>query len=259
MKLPVPDAVAVLFIDAFLQYPFTCSFGFCSLLYILYPIYFDNDGTKGPRWIVSCVAIFVLLAFTSVFLIPILAIAPDRIIFRPTPSCSIFDSPARYICLTFNDRHQHVFYTTTWRQCNSSDTNMKNATKYYIISSWIPSFDHYVTTERVPFQPDSSPDENKTAYTLPEGYCVRAAGPSGGDRQKVAFYSINGNRHHLLDSGYIKSSLLKNFTSGWYLVSSCNSELSRWWYNCTLGYVSSHYVRLPQYTRTLLLEDRDSI
>ncbi len=165
--LLVPDNVAVLFIDAFLQYPFTCSLGFCSLVYILLPVRFhEADAAKGWRWVVSCVAIFVLSAMATCFLIPVLAMAPDRIIFRPTPSCSIFDNPTRYICLTFNDQHQHVFYTTTWRQCNSSDTNMNNATKYYIISSWIPSFDHYVTTERILFQPDCSPGENKSAYHL---------------------------------------------------------------------------------------------
>ncbi|XP_028395017.1 uncharacterized protein LOC114519142 [Dendronephthya gigantea] len=258
LLVPLPGEVAGLFVDAFLQYPISCSLVFSSLLYIIYPVFFPNtDATKGYRWIYSCIAIFLLTSTISIFLIPVLALAPDRIIFRPTPSCSIFDRPTRYICLTFNDRHENVFYSTTWKECNERDVNMKNATKHYIISSWIPSFDHFVTLTSVLFQPDDSHGEKKKAYPLPAGYCIRAAGPIEGDRQKVAFYSINGTSYHLLDSGYINSSSLTKFYSGWYLASSCRNELSRWWYNCTLGYVSSHYVRLPQYTRSLLLEGRN--
>ena len=95
--------------------------------------------------------IFALSIITSCLLKPVLALASDRIIFRPTPSCSTFDNPPRYICLTFNANHQQAYYTTNWQNCNSSDPNMNNATKYYIISSWIPSFDHFVLTERVYF------------------------------------------------------------------------------------------------------------
>ena len=253
---PLPDDIKVLFIDTFLQYPFSCALGLSLIIFVLFPVQFHQaDAAKGRRWLASCVFIFALSMITSVLLKPVLALASDRIIFRPTPSCSTFDNPPRYICLTFNANHQQAYYTTNWQNCNSSDPNMNNATKYYIISSWIPSFDHFVLTERVLFQPESSSD----AYPLPKGYCVRAAGPTGGDRQKVAFYSISGSRQHLLDSGYINSTLLKEFTSGWYLVSSCISELSELWYNCTVGYVSSHYVRLPQYARKLLSEDRGNI
>lgn len=257
LPVPLPVEVAGLFVDAFLQYPISCSLVFSTLLYIIYPVFFKTGAAEDYRWIASCIGIFILTSTISMFLIPVLALAPDRIIFRPTPSCSVFDSPARYICLTFNDRHENVFYTTTWRECNAKDLNMKNATKHYIISSWIPSFDHFVTLTSLPFQPDSFRGEKKPPYPLPAGYCVRAAGPSGGAQQKVAFYSINGTGYHLLDSGYINSSLLTKFHSGWYLASSCRNELSRWLYNCTLGYVSSHYVRLPQYTRSLLLEERN--
>lgn len=256
---PLPVDIKVLFIDTFLQYPLSCALGLSSVIYVLFPVKFHQaDAAKGWRWLASCVFIFALSTITSILLKPNLALATNRIIFRPTPSCSTFDNPPRYICLTFNANHQQVFYTTTWQKCNSSDPNMNNATKYYIISSWIPSFDHFVTTERVFFQPESSPGEKKNTYYLPEGYCVRAAGPSGGDQQKVAFYSISGTRQHLIDSGYINSTLLKEFSSGWYLVSNCISEISELYYNCTLGYVSSHYVRLPQYARKLLSEDRGS-
>lgn len=245
------------FVEVFLTFPVCCSLAFCIVLYILYPVYYEKaDAARGWRWILSCATIFVLLSVGSTFLIPVLSLAPDRIIFRPTPSCSTFDRPARYICLTLDDQRQSIFYTTTWRTCNSSDPNMGTASKFYVISSWIPSPDHFVTIKSVEFQPESSPVEKKESYRLPENYCVRAAGPIGGEQQKVAFYSINGTRHHLLDSGYIKSSLLKKFFSGWYRVSSCKTGLSRWFFNCTNGFVSTKYVRLPEYTRIILHEGR---
>lgn len=257
---PFSGDVAGLVVDSFLQYPVACSFAFCIGLFIFYPIFYEKDATKGWRWFVSCVVVFVLLSAVSIFLKPTLSITPDRIIFRPTPSCSTFDNPARYLCFTLSDPdHDQVFYTTTWRKCDKSDANMRNASKFYIISSWIPSFDHFITKRRVNFEPDSSPGEDKKSYTLPENYCVRAAGPLGGDKIKVAFYSINGSQHHLLDSGYINKTELEEFLSGWYLVSSCKSELSKWLFNCTRGYVSSNYVRLQQYTRRLLLEQRGEL
>lgn len=249
-----------LFLDGFLQYPVFCSSMVCIPLYIFYPVHHEKtEATKGWRWVARCIVVFVLLSVASIFLTPVLTLAPDRIIFRPTPSCSTYDNPTRYICLTLDDHHRQVFYTTTWQKCNNSDANIKNASNYYIISSWIPSFEHFVTTKSMEFQPESSPSKNKTAYTLPENYCVRAARPTGGDQLKVAFYSISGNRTHLLDSGYVNSSFLKPFYSGWYLVSNCRSDLSRRLYNCTNGYVSSNYVRLSQYTRALLLENRDKV
>ena len=258
---PFSGDMAGLVVDSFLQYPVACSFAFCIGLFIFYPIFYEKDATKGWRWFVSCVVVFVLLSAVSISLKPTLSITPDRIIFRPTPSCSTFDNPARYLCFTLSDPdHDQVFYTTTWRKCDKSDANMRNASKFYIISSWIPSFDHFITKRRVNFEPDSSPGEEKKSYTLPENYCVRAAGPLREDKLvKVAFYSINGSQHHLLDSGYINQTELEEFHSGWYLVSSCKSELSKWLFNCTRGYVSSNYVRLQQYTRRLLLEQRGKL
>ena len=253
-----------LVVNSFLQYPVACSLALCISLFIFYPVFYERDATKGWRWFTSCFGVFVLLSVVSIFLKPTLSITPDRIIFRPTPSCSTFDRPARYLCFTLSSpSHDQVFYTTTWRKCDNSDANMRNASKFYIISSWIPSFDHFITKRQVKFEPHSSPGENKPPYDLPENYCVRAAGPLGEDKLKgklkVAFYSINGSQHHLLDSGYINKTELEEFHSGWYLVSSCKSELSEWVFNCTRGYVSSNYVRLNQHTRLLLLEQRGQL
>jgi len=255
------DKVGIV-VNSFLQYPVACSLAFCITIYIFYPVFYEGDAVQGLRWFMSCIVVFVLLSVVSISLKPTLSLTADRIIFRPTPSCSTFDRPARYLCFTLSSpNHEQVFYTTTWRKCDNSDANMRNASKFYIISSWIPSFDHFVTKRRVKFEPDSSPGENKQPYMLPENYCVRAAGPWGNysDKVKVAFYSISRSQQHLLDSGYVNKTELKEFHSGWYLVSSCKSELSWWLFNCTLGYVSSNYVRLYQHTRMLLLEQRGQL
>lgn len=254
-------------VDSFLQYPVACSLAFSITIYIFYPVFFERDATRGLRWFTSCIVVFVLLSVVSISLKPTLSLTADRIIFRPTPSCSTFDRPARYLCFTLSSpNHDQVFYTTTWRKCDNSDANMRNASKFYIISSWIPSFDHFITKRPVKFEPDNSPGDNKLykqSYMLPENYCVRAAGqgPFGEDidKVKIAFYSISGSQQHLVDSGYVKKTELKEFHSGWYLVSSCKSELSWWLFNCTLGYVSSNYVRLYQHTRMLLLEQRGQL
>lgn len=249
-----------LVVDSFLQYPVACSLAFCIAIYIFYPVFYERDATKGLRWFTSCIVVFVLLSVVSISLKPTLSVTADRIIFRPTPSCSTFDNPARYLCFTLSSpNHDQVFYTTTWRKCDNSDENMRNASKFYIISSWIPSFDHFITKRPVKFEPHSAPGENKQSYILPENYCVRAAGPLEEDKLKVAFYSISGSQQHLLDSGYVNKTELEKFHSGWYLVSSCKSELSGWVFNCTLGYVSSNYVRLYQHTRMLLLEQRGQL
>ena len=248
--------ITTILIDKFLLYPVISSTVLtCVASWVALNNFWKNQWEK----IATTLAIFVLLTtFASAYFIPVLSIAPERIILRIDRSCSTFERPTRYICLTFDVQRQPLFYTTTWRHCSSSDPNMKNATTYYVISSWIPSFDDFVTTQSVVFQPESTKGENKPAYTLPEGYCVRAAGPSGLPRQRVSFTSISLIGDRITDSGYINSSLLQKFSSGWYRVSSCSSELSRWWYNnCTLGYVSSYYVRLPESVRTLLLEGRD--
>ena len=246
------------FLNAFLQYPVCYSLAFTGAIYILYPVYYEDckksDATTGRRWIASCCAIFVLLSAASISFIPILSLAPDRVIFRPTPSCSTFDNPTRYICLTLDVHHGQAYYVTTWRKCSSFDSNMNDSSNFYHISSWIPSPDHFVTTKKVLFQPESSPGENKPAYHLPDNYCVRATGPTECDEIKVGFYSINATGSHIRDTGPISKEILKEYQYGWYLVSNCRIGIIRWLYNCTTGYVSSKYVRLRQYTRVLLLE-----
>ena len=253
--MPINELTTFL-IDLFLFYPICCSAVLAGVTTLLPLCNFWDE-----KWLKALTrAIYALFAiFVTTYVIPNFAMAPDRIIFRLDPSCSTFENPTRYICLTFSEQRERLFYITTWRKCDSLDPNVKNATKYYIVSSWIPSSDEFVTTQSLVFQPESA-NGKKNAYTLPEGYCVRAAGPSGSDRQRVVFTSIDLTGKRIQDYGHINSSLLKKFHSGWYLVSSCSSELSRWWYqNCTLGYVSSHYARLPQYVRKLLLEERGSI
>lgn len=258
---PFSGHMAGLVVNSFLQYPVMCSLLFCIGLFIFYPVFYEKtDATKGWRWVISCLVVFVLLSVVAIFLKPTLSLTAPRIIFRPTPSCSTYDRPSRYICFTLSGMdHLQVFYTTTWRKCDNSDTNMKNASKFYVISSWIPSFDHFITKRPVKFEPESSPGETKMSYVLPENYCVRAAGPLGEETLKVAFYSVNGTQDHLLDSGYINKTDLEEFHSGWYLVSNCKSEVSNWLFNCTRGYISSNYVRLQQYTRLLLLEQRSQL
>ena len=240
---PFSGHMAGLVVDSFLQYPVACSFAFCIGLFIFYPIFYEKEATKGWRWFVSCVVVFVLLSAVSIFLKPTVSITAARIIFRPTPSCSTFDNPARYLCFTFSDPgHDQVFYTTTWRKCDKSDANMRNASKFYIISSWIPSFDHFITKRRVNFEPDSSPGEDKKSYTLPENYCVRAAGPLGEDKLKVAFYSINGSQHHLLDSGYIMyrtCGVHSKLTNSQIVLDKSLFLFSSWFSNASLIFVLS--------------------
>lgn len=246
--------VAGLLVDKCLQYPVTCSLVFSVGLYNFAPLFWDSDVTKGWKWMLKCVAGFVLFTVVLVSLIPALHMTAPRIIFRPTPSCSTFDNPARYICFLLDDNHQQVFYITTQRHCNQENNN---ATNFFIISSWIPSFNHFTTTKAIKFQPASVPGEDKPSYTLPENYCVRAAGTISEDQLKVAFYSLNGSHRNLLDTGYINMTDLTEFHFGWYLVSSCRTDLERWWFVCESGYMSSHYVSLPEYSRILLLEQRE--
>lgn len=248
--------VAGLLIDNCLQYPISCSFLFSVGFYTFAPLFWDSAVTTGWRWVLSCLAGFVIVSLAMTGLIPSLKITTDRFIFRPTPSCSTFDNPARYICSILDENHQQIFYITTQRKCDRTDPQMKDASSYYILSSWIPSFDHYVTTRRIQFQPAAVPNENKPSYSLPENYCVRAAGPVNADPLSVAFYSLTGSRETLHDTGYINKTDLTEFHFGWYTVSNCRTELGRWLFSCEKGFVSSHYVTLPEYFRILFLEQR---
>ncbi len=244
--------------DKFLQYPITCSLMLCVGLYIFAPLIYTVPDYKGWRWVLTCFAAFVFFSVVTVGLIPTLQMSAPRIIFRPTTSCSTFDDPSRYICFTLDQSHQQVFYITTVRECNSSDPKAKDAAKFYVISSWIPSFNHFRTRRAIQFQPAVVPGEKKPSYGLPENYCVRAAGAISEDPAplKVAFYSLNRSQETLLDTGYIDKADLIEFHFGWYLVSSCRSDLGRWWYSCEMGYVSSEYVTLPEYLRIRLHEKR---
>ncbi len=177
-------------IDTFLQYPIICSTLAICFTWVI-PLY-HLCGGHWERIALSLAIIELFTILASINLIPVLVAAPTYLILRPTPSCSTYDDPERYMCITLKD-HQHVFYVTTrLPQPNDLDASLKNATKYYIISSWRSSPDDLITIEPAQFQPENLPDENKPAYWLPEGYGVRSAGQSGEDKQiKVTLYSIS--------------------------------------------------------------------
>ena len=244
-------------LDNCLQYPVTSSLVASLGFYILGS---KSDTTKGYQWIISCTVGFVLLTLVLVGLVPTLHVSGLREIFRPTPSCAIYDNPKRFICPILIN-HQQQFYITTIKfpeKCHPQDKNFKNATNFFIISSWIPTLNHYTTKREMYFEPAVVPEEGKKRYPLPENYCVRAAGPTSGDQIKVAFYSHDGSELTLQDTGYIdKIDLLELHHFGWYHISSCRTDLERWWYsNCETGYVSSHYVTLSENTKMFLLEGR---
>ncbi len=248
MKLSelLPDVIGVVFIETFLQYPIIWSFYFTC--YTSPPLYLIFGG----RWKLIAlffVIVFLLAILATTSLIPVLPIENvGSVILQPTPSCSVNDSPIRYLHRTLNDQLQTVYYTTTLPESNKS--------KYYIISSWIPSPGDLVTKNPVQFQL-----ENKTARELPKDHFVRSARSREGDLkgQRVDFYSICGNGGIKLESGHITSNSLESVRSGWYRVSNCKCELSRWWYRSrneyVEGYVNSHFVRLSQLSKTLLRED----
>ena len=68
----------------------------------------------------------------------------------------------------------------------------------------------------------------------------------------MAFYSLNGTETILEDTGYIAKKDLQEFQSGWFYVSNCRTELTRWLFSCKNGYVSSAYVRYNEYARAIL-------
>ena len=130
---------------------------------------------------------------------------------------------------------------------------MNEAAPFHIISSWIRSPNHYqIVSEKINFQPASVQGVNKPPYDLKRGYCVRVAGPTTADPLLVAFYSLNGTETILDDTGYIAKKDLEEFRSGWFYVSNCRTELTRWLFSCKNGYVSSAYVRYTEYTRVIL-------
>jgi hypothetical protein len=170
---------------------------------------------------------------------------------QPTASCSTSEDPIRYLCRTVDGQRQHLFYTAI----HDSLKDLNKPTKYYITSTWIPSFDEFVLTESVLFQPEG---ENE-AYRLQKNVCVRAAGPTGLVKQNVTFTKINKEGKSDKKEGDIISRVLKKQNCGWYKVSNCRSELSRWWYSRdhTTGFVCSRDTMQSQAQRDYLLEERN--
>ena len=253
------SSVAGLLVDQCLQFPIYTALVFSLGFYVVVPIITDpghSARTEGRRWAVSCLVIFGLLGATLTWFIPALQLTASRIIFRPTPSCSTFNNPARYLAFILDHNDNQVFYVTTTSAVEKTDPHMKEAAPFYIISSWIRSPNHYrIVSEKISFQPASVKGMNKPPYELKKGYCVRAAGPTSADPLLVAFYSLNGTETILEDTGYIAKKDLEEFQSGWFYVSNCRTELTRWLFRCKNGYVSSAYVRYTEYTRGILRVD----
>lgn len=250
--------VAGLLVNMCLQYPVTGSAMAMLGVFTFVPIFTDTRTTHSLHFLFICMVGFGILVIILVNIIPVLQLTPDRILFRPAPSGSIFERPSRYICFTLDPKtRKQIFYVTTKRKCDNDDPNMNKATNFYIISPWIPSFNHYLTKRSVQFQPITEPGEIKPSYSLPEGYCVRAAGPVSNDPLRVAFTSIDAQQEHIHDTGYISKEDLIQQHSGWYFVSNCRTDIGRWLFNCETGYISSVYVSLPEYTRILLIEKRE--
>jgi hypothetical protein len=181
----------------------------------------------------------------------------DFVKLQPTASCPTSQDPILNLCRSIDDQCQHLFYTTTRQERHDSLRNFSQATKYYITSTWIPSFDEFVLTEPVEFQP--LPKRENGTCRLEKNFCVRAAGPTGLDEQQVTFTKINEKGQFEQKKGYIKSDVLRIHNCGWYKVSNCRSELSRWWYSRvhTTGFVCSRDTIQTQAQRDLLLEEKN--
>ncbi len=237
------ELVKGLCIDTFLQYPIIFSTVVTCFTMFL-PL--STLTELCWEWIAVYFAILELFAILiAINQIPTLSTTGDCVVLHPTASCSVYDNRVHYLSLTLTDQHQSVYELCT----NDTNENINNATKYYIISSWISSPGDLITIEPVKFKP-----ENGTPYTLPKDRIVRPAGRSK-DRQKVEFTFITRDGCKKVESGYINLNSLASIQSGWYRVSNCKCELTRWWCNCTLGYVNSHFVQLPQYIKNLLFQD----
>ena len=249
--------VAGLFVNICLQYPVTSSAMAMLGVFTLVPIFTDSSITRSFRFLFICIVGFALLVIILVDILPVLQLTPERMIFRPAPSCSIFERPPRYICSTLNPNTRKQMFYITAKKCDNDDPNMSRATQFYIISSWIPAFNHYLIKRPVWFQPITAPGEIKTNYSLDEGDCVLAAGPVSNDPLRVTFTSIDEQQKHIHDTGYIKKEDLIEKHSGWYFVSNCKTDIGRWLFNCEAGYISSTYVSLSEYTRRLLIEERN--
>ena len=251
----ITEKIAGLLVDKCLQYPIVCAFVF-TLGHALFGLLRGYNLNIGwHKWVTVNVAAFVLVAGTLTAAIPSLQMTAPRVILRPTPSCSTFNNPTWYLCFVLNNENLQKYYKTTRQACEADDPNLANATPFYIRSPWILSLEHFRLLEEVQFQPEG---EGKPPYKLPKGYCIRAAGPPSLDPLPVIFYSLDGVTKIITDKGHINKKHLEEYNFGWYLVSSCRTDLSSWLYNCTSGYISSTYVQLSEYSKKVLMEEGDS-
>lgn len=250
----ITEKIAGLLVDRFLQYPVTCAVVFTIGHALFGQLFRGNDpGIRSWRkWVLLNAAAFSLAAVTLAVAMPRLQMTPPRVILRPTPSCSTFNNPTRYLCFVLSDENQQVFYETIRRACETDDPSLPSATSFYIRSPWIPATEHFRLLREVDFQPEG---QGKPPYKLPKGYCIRAAGPPSLDPLPVIFYSLNGTTKIVTDKGPIEKRHLEEYEFGWYLVSSCRTDVSAWLYNCTSGYVSSTHVSLSEYSRKVLMEE----
>ena len=252
----ITEKIAGLLVDKCLQYPIMCAFAF-TLGHALFGLFHGcNLNLSWYKWMTVNVVAFVLVAGTLTAAIPSLQMTAPRVILRPTPSCSTFNNPTRYLCFILSNENVQKYYETNRRaSCEADDPNIAHATPFYIRSPWIPSLEHFRLLEEIQFQPEG---EGKPPYKLPKGYCIRAAGPSSLDPLPVIFYSLNGTTKIITDKGHIDKKYLEDYKFGWYFVSSCRTDLSTWLYNCTSGYLSSTYVPLSEYSKKVLMEESDS-
>lgn len=244
-----------------LQYPF---FLFILSGIILYGIAFLFDFIFLGRsrlyynksYFLAFMAVWsAIMGIIFMSLIPPLKLNTERIIFRPTNNCNMFENPTKYICSIMGKK----FYTTVIKGCDGTVTN---ATLFYIISTWIPAKGQYRLKNRVIFHPENITNgefEHKESYPLPKGYCIQEYkdedSPSSDDRLRVAFSSWTKAMVNVGDTGYIDKSDLEEYNTGWYKVSNCMWEITRLLPledYCITGYVSSMYVTLPDNVARIL-------
>ena len=226
-----------------------------GIAYLFDFIFLNRKRLNNLLYFLTSMAIWIAIAI-GVFMsfIPPLKMNAERIIFRPTDNCNMFENPTNYICSIMGQK----FYTTIVRGCDGSVTN---ATAFYIISPWMRAKNQYQLNKKVHFHPDNDTDELKSPYWLRKGYCIQEYKEEGSvprDGQiRVGFYSWNKSKRmaSIGDTGYINREDLEEYNTGWYEVSNCMWEISRLLpleNYCITGYVSSVFVTLPDYMAMLL-------
>lgn len=245
-------------LELIMQYPFISFFLFGILLYSL-GFLFDFIFFRHTRlydinhikfhlptflaiWVIVAGIIFMLLS-------PPLNLATIRIIFRRTPNCNAFENPTIYLCYTIGDNNNQLFYTTPSKQECLGDAS--NVTSFYITSLWIPPKHMFKLNKDIVFNPLR---KDKETYKLFTGYCVQSGEHtiSNDSHVKVAFYSWDKKNKKLEDTGFIRREDLDEFHGGWYKVSNCRFEFSYLLGDCITGYVSSVYVNIPEYMKSIL-------